>query len=88
MKQKKPKLYKNKYLIALYDEDEFCVDVADNPSQLLQHMGFPPTKVNRNRLYSRLGHCVFDKDGAPKIKWFGRLVEVHLIPFDADDQQE
>ena len=85
--QKKPKLYKNKFLIALYDENEMCVEVADNPKQLLQHMGFPLTKVNKNRLYSRLGHCTFDNDGAPKIRWFGRLVEVHLIEFDSKEEE-
>ena len=82
---KTPKLYKQKYLIALYDEDEMCVEVADNPMQLLEHMGFPPTKVNKNRLYSRLGHCTFKNEGAPKIKWFGKLVEVHLILVDPKD---
>lgn len=74
--------YKKKYLIALYDKEDFPVVIADNIADLLKLYSIPVNDQTLNQMTSKIGHATKRKD--KKIYINKRLVFVHLIPVEDD----
>lgn len=70
--------YKYKYMIALYDEEDLLVDVADNARQLLEHMGQPVTQYNLTNLRLKLKE-IKTTGNNNRIKIYGKVCTVHFI---------
>lgn len=68
-----PRLFKEKFLIALYDPEELCVGVFDNCAQMAQKMG-----KSIDLVQSLIGH--FNRGDFKTIDFLGIPVTVHLIP--------
>jgi len=67
------RLFKDKYLIALYDKEELCVAVFDNCRQMARAMG-----KSINVTQSLVGH--FLSGDFKIINYLGTSVTIHLIP--------
>lgn len=72
---KKEKYYKNKYLIALYDSDDFPFLVVSNVKELAESTG-----KNYNILQSSLSH----QKNAICVN--GKKYKVYLIPVDEEEE--
>lgn len=67
------RLFKDKYLIALYDKEELCVAVFDNCCQMARAMG-----KSINVAQSLVSH--FLSGDFKIINYLGTNVTIHLIP--------
>lgn len=76
--------YLNKYLIALYDKEDFIFAVADNVRDLLTMLHIPITKTTLNQMTSKIGHAT--KRKKPKINIDGKLLFIHLIPVETKEE--
>lgn len=76
------RFYRNKFIIALYDEDDFLVEVADNTIELIIDMGKEVNESSLNRVRSALRHALVREN--PRIYFRGILCNIHLIPMFED----
>ena len=70
--------YKGKYLIALYDEEDFPFVVADNIIDLMERLEIPVNKITKNRMTSKISHAL-DRDNR-KIRFKKKTLFIYLIP--------
>lgn len=75
--------YKNKYLIALYDKDDFIFAVADNVYDLLELTSIPVNSTTLNQMTSKIGHALARKN--KKIYINGKALFIHLIPVNEEE---
>lgn len=85
VKKGRTHFYLNKYIIALYDENDELYVVADNPRELLLELGAKPTFANINNIQNKLTRANKSKD--KKIRHNDKWLKVYLIPFDDDETE-
>lgn len=75
--------YKNKYLIALYDREDFIFAVADNVKDLLEVLSIPVNATTLNQMTSKIGRALNRKN---KIYVDGKPLFIHLIPVEENEE--